>query len=371
MVPITECQVETPRGDATFAIVGGDISRSHAEVIVVSASAHAPLPGGAAVDALAERFGWSTLEGLRRFTGFSKDGAFSLGPNRFEAWARYAGTWAGPLDDGKRTLVVVRLPGASHLGDPEAAYGSALDAVIATLGGLAALQARRFAHVAFTDLGGTRGFPVDRRLAAVTQRLARWFAGPSGCDHVELVLFDDGSPGFAEQTASWREAMQRQQGWVLPGSGEQVTALMQDVRALVLARAEAEPAGAPMREILLELGQRLDPVQRRSVQEIAQPGRKLAEVVSGELCADHGLPVSQNTYANLERLQNAPHRVARWVLSYLHTLRTLGNEASHAAQLGEDRFPRTIVEDDLLVLLAHVRRVIDFRSQWARHRPVK
>jgi hypothetical protein len=363
---VTSCQIETPRGDATFGIVAGDIAWSTAPVIVVSAAAHDEWPVGAAIEAIENRFGGEVIKGLRRFVAFSEHDRFSLGPNRFETFARYAGVWTGPLGGEGRWLVVARLPGARHLASPETAFEVALDAVFATLGGLSTLERRRFDHIAISDLGGTRGYLIERRLAAMTTRLSRWFASPAGGERAELVLYDDGGPSFAEQSSCWQEAMRQQQGWAVPGPTAQAAALLAEVRAIAVDRAQAEPPGSAMHHVLLELGRRMDPAQRRSVQEIAQVGRQLAEVISAELCADHGIEPSHNTFANLDRLEKAPNRVARWILSYLHTLRTLGNEASHAVQQGVDRFPRTIIDDDLVVLAAHVRRVIDFRTQWAR-----
>lgn len=40
----------------------------------------------------------------------------------------------------------------------------------------------------------------------------------------------------------------------------------------------------------------------------------------------------------------------------------LGNESVHAEM--RDRFPGSMQADDLLVLLASIRRVLDFRGQW-------
>lgn len=49
-------------------------------------------------------------------------------------------------------------------------------------------------------------------------------------------------------------------------------------------------------------------------------------------------------------------------------MRTLGNEASHVVKAdgGWERYPASLENDDLLVLLAHIRRVMDFRTRWLK-----
>jgi len=369
MTPITECEIATARGDALFRVVAGAIEASDAAVLVVSANAHADWPYGAAIEAIEERFGEETIGGLRRYASFEPQGPFAINAAADSRLEPQAGVWAGPLPASAgagRYLVVARLSGAHRTDDPARSITAAFDAVFATLAMLSLEAGRRFDRIALSDLGGTRGYPVDQRLASLTSRLARWFQGPCGGESADLVLFDDGSSAFEQQREQWREAMRSQQGWLMPTLSGSTAQLMQEVRTLVQARAEEETAGSDMYRVLVELARRLDPAHRHSVQEIAQVGRQLAEVVSSELCVDHGLRPSLNTFDNLTRLESASHRVARWILSHLHTLRTLGNEASHAVTRGQEHFPRSIVDDDLVVLSAHVRRVLDFRGQWRR-----
>ena len=91
----------------------------------------------------------------------------------------------------------------------------------------------------------------------------------------------------------------------------------------------------------------------------------------------YGLPYKAQAFSNLEALTRLAEtdsavdqlsarksHVARWIVSYLHTLRTLGNEASHAVQERGERFPNRLEADDLIVLLSQVRRVLDFRLRW-------
>ncbi len=70
------------------------------------------------------------------------------------------------------------------------------------------------------------------------------------------------------------------------------------------------------------------------------------------------------TDSAVDQLSARKSHVARWIVSYLHTLRTLGNEASHAVQERGERFPNRLEADGLIVLLSQVRRVLDLPLRW-------
>ena len=64
------------------------------------------------------------------------------------------------------------------------------------------------------------------------------------------------------------------------------------------------------------------------------------------------------------RLKDA--HISTWFNSYLHTLRTLRNECSHAQSddQRERQFPMHLDSDDVLLLATALRRVLIMHGQW-------
>ena len=369
MQSITECQLDTHGGERWFSIVEGNIADSEADAVVISADAgHWLPPKGAAARAIQAKYGEEVFEHQKQMTSFTPEGFFSLG--KPSGGGAYAGISSGPLGQakgGSQQLLIVRLPGAEWIEDPSAGISTILKAIFAVLGSLSVMQSRRFSSVALSDIAGKRGYPVQARLEAFLGAVANWFAGPCGGDRVELVLFKEGRRPFDERKEEWLQAMRQRFGWDANVADQKdVQQMLRSIRELVSAQLSAGASNPEMQRVLLDLATRLDPGHPRSIQEIAQAGRGLAEVLSAELCRSHDLPFSLNTFDNLQRLENSRHHVAKWIVSYLHTMRTLGNEASHVVEKeGEpERCPARLEKDDLLVLLAHIRRVINFRTRW-------
>ena len=379
MTTLTECRVDNLPGDRWFTIKEGDICDSDADVLIISAAAETG--GGAAVSAVHRRFGGGVLDSQRYLVRFGQKEYFGLGDFSGPLSEAFAGAEIASEDagitggfvDGElnrgRCLVVLRMPGANWLRDPAKAYSGALGAVFGSLGLLSADTARRFSTVAFTDLAGRRGYSVHQRLEAILAAVTHWFSGPAAGQRVELILFNDGSPSYAKRRGEWISAMRQRFGWTPTAvHRKEIRIQIVELRAIVGVQQEGRH-GSETRRALHDLFIRLDPEHPRSVQEIAQAGRSLAEALSAELCRAHGLKVDSNSFGNIDRLEKcggAGPRVAKWILSYLHTMRTLGNEASHVVRQGdgEDRYPSELGEDDLQVLLTHIRRVLHFRNRW-------
>jgi len=377
MTTLTECRVDNLPGDRWFTIKEGDICDSDADVLIISAAAETG--GGAAVSAVRRRFGGGVLDSQRYMVRFGQKEYFGLGDlsgplsevfGAAEITYEDAGITGGFVDrESGRCLVVLRMPGANWLRDPAKAYSGALGAVFGSLGLLSADTARRFSTVAFTDLAARRGYSVNQRLEAILAAVTHWFSGPAAGQRVELILFNDGSLSYAKRRDEWISAMRRRFGWTPTAvHRKEIRIQIVELRAIVGVQQEGRH-GSETRRALHDLFIRLDPEHPRSVQEIAQAGRSLAEALSAELCRAHGLKVDSNSFGNIDRLEKcggAGPRVAKWILSYLHTMRTLGNEASHVVRQGdgEDRYPSELGEDDLQVLLTHIRRVLHFRNRW-------
>jgi len=65
-----------------------------------------------------------------------------------------------------------------------------------------------------------------------------------------------------------------------------------------------------------------------SIQQFGLLGRMIAEAMAGRLCHDLGLTPGASAFGNIEKLQ-AQGSISKWIHSYLHRLRILGNESVH------------------------------------------
>lgn len=93
--------------------------------------------------------------------------------------------------------------------------------------------------------------------------------------------------------------------------------------------------------------------------EIGLVARRLVETIVADLLGKlKGVDLGKNIDALAER------HVADWVRSYMHVLRVLGNESAHERQIGA-RFPETVRDGDLSVVLLCAKSVLDF---WAEHK---
>ncbi len=387
---IITCQPDDLHPERVFRVMSGSIADSTSDLVVVSAHANGALPasfpersrrwGGAALAGVVAACGESAVTHLKRYVRFEGGGGYSLGPVADERCAEWGGVWAAPMrsdatdTDLGRWLVVVRVP--SVLDDDAAALRTVLAAVFGVTAAIAANRGAPFRSVALSNLFAERPFDPAVRVAALLRQVRSWYGGGMAADAVDVVLYDRDPEALAEMSEAWAAGVRDVLGWSPVAHDPATDALRREVRDRVSDHLRAGAEIPVMHPMLEELHLVLDPERPRSLQEIARAGRSLAEAFSAELCHAYALPYKPQAFANLEALSRlADHdsavdqvarkaHVARWIVSYLHTLRTLGNEASHVVQEREGRFPHRLESDDLIVLLSHIRRVLDFRLRW-------
>jgi hypothetical protein len=119
--------------------------------------------------------------------------------------------------------------------------------------------------------------------------------------------------------------------------------------------------------VLTDIAAALKHERGLSIQQFGVLGRLLAEGVTSRLCTDLGLSPSANTFGNLEALSKTPF-VSKWIHSYLHSLRILGNESVHLTNAPEG-LPGRLASGDLVVILGNMLRVIDFYRLWRAQSP--
>jgi len=129
-----------------------------------------------------------------------------------------------------------------------------------------------------------------------------------------------------------------------------------------LARA-VEAANAVVldqhRRVLADFSRLVGSPEARSF-EIGLVARRLVETVVADIFGRP--PKGFDLGKNIDTL--AERHVADWIRSYMHVLRILGNESAHERQM-DARYPPTVTDADLSVVLLCAKRIVEF---WIEHR---
>lgn len=113
------------------------------------------------------------------------------------------------------------------------------------------------------------------------------------------------------------------------------------------------------RRVLADFARLVGSPEARSF-EIGLVARRLVEAVVADVFGKP--PKGYDLGKNIDSL--AERQVADWIRSYMHVLRVLGNESAHERQI-DARYPPTVTDADLSVVLLCAKRIIEF---WIEHR---
>ncbi len=220
--------------------------------------------------------------------------------------------------------------------------------------GVAVLEATgiEIGSVTLPVLGsGQQGLPassiIEALLPAVRSALER---SPS----LGRVVFVDRDGGKVAQLS---EAMDKylRRSPVRLVSGEVLSSLRADIRNRL---EQLTVAGAsPQTPLFGELAQVLA-AEKIQASLIGTLGRRLVEHLVNRIGGGDQLGI-HDLASKIERLRD--RNVAPWIRSYMHTLRLLGNEAAHEMATYHRR-PPYVVEDDLLIGLFCVQRLLGFAA---------
>jgi hypothetical protein len=214
-------------------------------------------------------------------------------------------------------------------------------------------------------LGGSRNYPKEGAIQTLLEIVLNWLQVSRQTRQINFVVHAD------DEIAGWNAAMDKVLGRTFEdGDYRQAIA---ELRAVLLARiAEIlKSESDPLIRQALELLALALPTQdhHTSIQQFGNFGRMTAEAMSQRLCRDLGLTPGESAFGNIELLGRSPD-VAKWIYSYLHCLRILGNEAVHLAER-DQRIPKSLAAGDLTVILSNLSRVLDFYRQWQTGRSLR
>jgi hypothetical protein len=197
---------------------------------------------------------------------------------------------------------------------------------------------------------GSHGLPPQDMVKSILQGSVAALRSVEGLARICFVELDEQR---AERLSrAMNESLGRAQIALAKGS------IVQTLRSEIQARLDRLEGLAPAAHKLKnELRLALLSEESRSY-DVGRAGRLLVEHVAAMI-----LPKQQKSldlYKQIDQL--AQRQVSPWVISYMHLLRTFGNEAVH--HMSGDRRPPAMSEGDLLVCYLAIDRVLAFWADW-------
>lgn len=321
--------VETATGLKTLELVLGDVTTIECDLLAVSAFAGGySASKGTVLGSILERHGLSIREEADR--------------PEIDLRAQF-GIWISRRLKGLPFARVICVEIVGGVNDPEQAMENLYV-------GLAVLEAKGIpVRTIATPLLGAGDQEIDVELL-VAPLIKKTTEALHRSRTLERVVVAARSEERAERVG---EEIDRQFGARrsrLPGR-ELIPALLADIR-LICETLWHRTEGVQKR-LASEM---LDVMSRDSplATDIGLLARKLAEVVTDSL---HASKPSIDLYAKIESL--GPRGVSPWMVSYLHTLRVIGNEVVHIREKSP-RIPADLADDDVVLCLFCMFRVTRF-----------
>lgn len=381
-------RIEGHYGPRTLGLVRGGVDAHRADAWVVSGPPRDPDDGsdlfsGGAFSAISERFGaidrahWTQLLRFTPGTPFWPRGAPTLDAAH-DAYLARCGVWhvPGPWKDKpqppcKHLIALRNVP--TDMFRPRGGRKAAGNVI-----GVRAVDALRcWLDALFAALAviGSQGDPANApRTVRMTLLLRRQIRTPEA----SLALLDTlvthslerlrASPvverlDIAFYTSeeqewlatNWKSYLHAVEG-AAPAEDDEVARLL---RSRCLTEAERlrrdRSQDTLLARALDELVECLHTAPAPRPTHLGFAARHAVEAIVASLCRRHGRKESATLEANIDELQRHG-RYARWFVSYLHTLRILGNECVHAST--REVLPRAMESADQAVLLASLARVL-------------
>ena len=129
--------------------------------------------------------------------------------------------------------------------------------------------------------------------------------------------------------------------------------LIKDLKKGIQQRATKALATYPQSDLFNEIHEVFRRTECRSF-EVGILARRLVEFAVDDLIAKKSR--SKDLFQKIELLPN--QKIAAWISSYMHVLRIFGNESAH--ERDRDRMPKQLSEEDFMISLFCMSRVLEF-----------
>lgn len=336
---INSVSVETPSGYRSFQLVQGDIAALPTDLLICSShpDEHRPLDGQI-IRRLRERYGVA-LQQACRFLSLDHDCWTSFHP--------------APAGLSYTHALVLRMPEPVSKNEGNVLFDNAIQGTFAAAAALE-LMDYRFPVVSIPLLYNRQ---LENRVAgaeALIRRATAWLKQSAHTHTIQMVFCD------TRDMACWDEAMNRSLGrsYVSGGSNKLVAGLCSEVLGLLAGTPDPRLANAigPLRGALAQ-------ADKLYVEHIGAFGRKLVELMLRHLLPKLGLRHTNVLANNIDELTKS-HRVAPWIVSYMHTLRIFGNECVHSRDQISSYQPARVDTGDLVIALSTIRSLLAFWNEF-------
>lgn len=324
-------EVETPWGYRTYELHHGDITQLDLKVDVLAISAfkgnYAPDPA-------------TVIGALHRKSGVSVE---ALSAQREYDFVDALGCWVAKAPAGanfERLLCAEFVGGKFDLGE-------VIENVFVVLSMLG-LKGVRTQTLALPALGaGNQQQSLSVVIKALLDSSQKHM---NHSPHLKRVLFVEYNKERADELDRAMNDTLGRVKVVLPKG-----AAFDGVRREILATIEeaAALAGPANRELFNHARRLIGADDTRSF-ELGIIARRLVEFMVDDLLRDRG---KFDLFGKIDALRKL--KIADWIMSYMHVLRVLGNEAAHEKDR-ESRKPASIVEADMALCLYCLHRLLEF-----------
>lgn len=328
---LTAVGFDTPHGYKRVEVRHGDVTKLSIEhdILVLSAfkEGYQPTPGSL-MGALLENLGLSVKE---------------LAEDMFLDLRKPLSTWiSNPLKNFRfKRILCVEMVGT------EFSMEEVFENLFATIGLLHSKQIDAQSLVMPLLGGGEQGIP---RAEIIQTLLPLCQEALSTSPNLQRITFAERDLEKAlEVDKAINEVLGRKE--LKFPRNEVIEALRKEILELASAVAETHSE--------VELFSEISNVFRREDLRSFEAGvlaRRLVEYVVDDLIRQTGATPGIDLYKKIETLHN--RKVSMWMSSYMHLLRIFGNESVH--QRDDDRLPRDLTENDFIISLFCLNRVLRF-----------
>ncbi len=200
---------------------------------------------------------------------------------------------------------------------------------------------------------GDAGMPLEGVLGGILEAARRHLPR---LDYLERILFVERNEAKVDRLDVEMDRVLDRKSSRL--ARDQLTELL---RGGVLARlAAVETRATPAeRDRIEELRQAIEAEETRAL-DVGVAARKLVEAIVSDV---ESTPRTFDLLGRIERLGEVG--LSRWIRSYMHLVRVVGNEVAHARPPSR-RFPAEIRDADLALCLHGMKRLLEFWADWQK-----
>lgn len=101
-----------------------------------------------------------------------------------------------------------------------------------------------------------------------------------------------------------------------------------------------------------------------SISEFAIFARRFIELIICKIIGEEIYKQKNNLRQQINALSN--QNISWWVINYFHTIRNIGNDASHSDVAKTNQYPKRVDENDIQVLIVTLNCIVKFYDRYSR-----